>query len=549
MGRLKNLKIGEFSIVRGSDKQPANPEAVTTFYKSAPAGAKDGGDPTQKETAVSTQTQAAPAAQPKAKSLAGQIADALHTVLKGTTRTSVSTYTSRSESTDTIVEDGAGNPAPAGDGATTIVITDAVAKAAPAAADPKPDLTKVAQAATAQPAAAADPLDGIATALNAAFEPITKAVTALDSRLAAIESKSTGSQRVKSYPAAAIQVLDQQGAKFPEFAKFLQNVSGLTAGQKLTKATIVTTGWSYGLTLNEALAFIDYIVDESTLLKLIRTIRMPGKKHTIDKIGLGGNVLVKGTPGVDPGDTVSLSGPTQLELTAEEILAIVSIGDDVLEDNIEGEAFVQHLLRMIGASAANELEQAAIHADTAVADTGIMDRWDGWYKLAKAAGAHTIEAMTDADRYWPGAAGAKATKLLKAIPTKYRQDYRTLAWLLHNDLYLDYNDELATKGMSEAWQSITGMQDIPLRGIRNIRVPRMKTDMAFTHEATPYTDGTFVMCTDLRNLIFGIHREIKIEPQRQARKRATDFVLSMRAVPAIENGDAIGIYDHAKVKA
>jgi hypothetical protein len=52
----------------------------------------------------------------------------------------------------------------------------------------------------------------------------------------------------------------------------------------------------------------------------------------------------------------------------------------------------------------------------------------------------------------------------------------------------------------------------------------------------------------LQNLIFGIHRDIKLEPYRQPRKRATDYVLSMRATPQIENGDAIAIYDHAKVK-
>ena len=56
------------------------------------------------------------------------------------------------------------------------------------------------------------------------------------------------------------------------------------------------------------------------------------------------------------------------------------------------------------------------------------------------------------------------------------------------------------------------------------------------------------MLTDLRNLIFGIHRDIRIEPFRQPRKRCTDYVISMRAAVGIENGDAISIYDHAKVK-
>jgi hypothetical protein len=107
---------------------------------------------------------------------------------------------------------------------------------------------------------------------------------------------------------------------------------------------------------------------------------------------------------------------------------------------------------------------------------------------------------------------------------------------------------LASKGYSEAWQAITGMQDVPIRSIRNIRVPLLKTDMAFTYNSQNYTDGTFVMVTDLRNLIVGIQREIRIEPQRWARKRCTDWVISMRADVKIENADAIAIYDHAKVR-
>lgn len=523
MGKLRSLKIGEFSIVRGSDKQPANPEAVALFYKAE-------SKPKEKEVADNKQP-----AQPKKKSLAEQIADALHNVFKAqTTRTSVSTYTSRSESTD-VIDDGqsaAAEPGAAGEtgGATTVIITDAVEKTQPA------------QPAAAQAESTApDP----AQAVVKAMEPL---IAGLDTRLAKLEGQSLGSQRLKSFP-SSVQVNDNGAVKFPDFTKFLSSVSGLTPGQKLTKATITTSGWSYGLTITEANQFLDYVIDESVLLKQVRTIRMPGKKYRIDAIGLGSTVLKKGVAGTDPGDTVSLSGPTQIELSSEEVIAIVSIGDDVLEDNVEGDAFVQHLLGMIGRAAANEIEQAAIHGDTAVPDaTGIMDRWDGWLKLAAATGAHVTDAMGDADRYWPGADGAKGTALIKSLPTKYRLDYRTLAFLLHNDLYLDYNDVLAGKGFSEAWMAITGVTDVPLRSIKNVRVPRMKTDIAFTHDATPYTDGTVVMLTDLRNLIVGIQRDIKIEPQRQARKRATDFVLSMRAAIQIENGDAIAIYDHAAVK-
>jgi HK97 family phage major capsid protein len=480
-----------------------------------------------------------PAAEPQQKSLAAQIVDAVRLVIgkATTTRTSETVYNSTSRTVDTVTDDG--QPAAQDAGSTVVVISDAVQHTSPeAAAGP-------AAAAKAQPQP--DPVD-LAKEIGTALDPLVAAVSQLDSRIAAVEKRAAVSQKVKSMP-HFVSVESNSGEKFPEFAKFLAQVSGLTPGQKLTKATLTTSGWSYGLSLEEADRFLDYVIDESVLLKQIRTVRMTAAKHRIDKIGLGDRVLRKGQPGVDPGDTVAVPAPTAIELVASEVVGIVSVSDDLIEDNIEGEAFVQHLLGMIGRAAANEIEQAAIHGDTGAADpTGILDRWDGFYKLAKAGGAHVIEAMADTDRYWPGTNGGKATRLLKTLPTKYRQDYRTLAVLLHNDLYLDYMDELASKGYSEAWQAITGMQDVPIRSIRNIRVPLLKTDMAFTYNSQNYTDGTFVMVTDLRNLIVGIQREIRIEPQRWARKRCTDWVISMRADVKIENADAIAIYDHAKVK-
>jgi hypothetical protein len=524
MAKLRNLKLDEFSIVRGSTKTPANPEAVALVYKAAER--EEGNDLQIKKSEPKP-------AETKQKSLARRLADVIEGVLKAQTTTTVqssSTSQYSSEYTETVNSEAGAPPNASGDGSTTIVITDAVEKTTPAPA----------------PAAAAAGQDGDVGEVVKAIEPLAKAVVSIDSRLAKLESRPVGSQQVAK--SAGITVTDRSGAKFPEFTKFLSQASQLSPGQRLTKATITSSGWSYGLSMAEAAVFIDYVVDQSTLLKLCRTVQMPDKKYNIDKIGLGGKVLVKGTPGTDPGDTVSVSGPTQVQLDAEEVIAIVSIGDDTLEDNIEGDAFVQHLLNMIAAAAANELEEAAIHGDTTVPDAGILDRWDGWYKLAKAAGAHVVEAMTDTNRYWPGDAAAKATKLLKALPSKYRKDLRNLRCILPEDLYLDYSDELAAHGSSEGFMAITGIKDLSVRSVQHVRVPLLKTDMSFTYSATPYTDGTFVMFTDLRNLIFGIHRGIKIEPFRQPRKRCTDYVLSMRADAQIENGDAIAIYDHAKVQ-
>lgn len=523
MGRLKGLVLNEFSIVRGSDVQPANPEAVALVYKSTPK---------QKEQPMKETQKAG-----KTQTLKARLVNAVNEVLKGQ---QVRTVNSSSNYTETVTDDTPAGGEPDGEGVTVIVASTAATETPVEKTEPT----------TAAPAES-DPIPGITDVLKSVLSPVTAGMQSLGDRLAKLERAPAPSQAIGKFQSSGMRVSDNNPSKFPEFTKYLRDVSNLSPGQKLTKTTLTSSGWSYGLGFAEAGAFIDYIVDQSVLLKQCRTVKMPNQTYNLDKIGLGGKVLKKGTPGTDPGDTVSLSGPTQVRLSAQEVIAIVSIGDDTLEDNIEGDAFVQHLLGMVGRASANELEEAAIHADSAVSDTGILDRFDGWYKLAKANGAHVIEAMADSDRYWPGTApvGSKMTRILKAIPSKYRQDPAMLRCILNTDLMLDYLDSVATIAVPNAFLAVTGIQDVPIRLVPNVKVPYLSTTQSFTYSSTPYTDGTFVMVTDVRNLIFGIHREIKIEPYRQPRKRCTDYVLSMRCDAKIENGDAIGIYDHAKVHA
>ena len=519
---LRDLVIDGVALVVGSDRQPANPGAKVLVYKAAGAAGvrtsltnTDKGDPMVKKTEE---------AAPDTKGIGAIVKAALDSAkeaLAKATRTVDSTYTSTSTTKETYTPDPVSND--------PVMLT---APAPVAAAAPAVDLAGV-----------------VTKALVDALAPLTKAVETLDSRLVKLETEPTGSQVVtedKIVKSTGIQVRDRAMKMFPGFEK---SVLEQTGSDRLTKATIISSNLTYGLHNQEADRFIDYLVDESKLLSSIRLERMEGNTKWVDKLGLASKVLKKATPGVDPGDTVSVN-TARVQLVAKEVIAIVSIGDDTLEDNIEGDALLQHIIKMIVNSARNEIEEAVIHGDTAVADTYILDAFDGYYKLAKAGSANVVEAMTDANRFWPGTNGVKATKLIKALPTKFRVDKSKLAFILPPDLQLDYMDSLADKVSADAFGALVGRPDqdeLSLRLIKNFTVPRMKTNMSFTYSATPYTDGAFVMLTMLDNLILGMQRDIKIEFQRFARKRCTDAVVTFRLAPQVEETSAIAIYDHAKV--
>jgi hypothetical protein len=68
------------------------------------------------------------------------------------------------------------------------------------------------------------------------------------------------------------------------------------------------------------------------------------------------------------------------------------------------------------------------------------------------------------------------------------------------------------------------------------------------HFAVVTTDGSDCLLTYKNNLIIGLHRDIKIEPQRDAKAEGTFFYFSMRADVAIENVNGCVLIKHLKVK-
>lgn len=136
------------------------------------------------------------------------------------------------------------------------------------------------------------------------------------------------------------------------------------------------------LEAEEADRFIDYIIDESVLKNSARYIKMNKVTKNIRALGLGDSRFLY------PGSTFSSSNylktltQQKIPLTAKKMRGAVAIYDDDLEDNIEGDAFADHVMRMVAAKIANELEEIFWIGDTAsIGGFGADDTrslFDGW---------------------------------------------------------------------------------------------------------------------------------------------------------------------------
>jgi len=200
-------------------------------------------------------------------------------------------------------------------------------------------------------------------------------------------------------------------------------------GGEKAKTAILTSDFNatYDIPVDQEDGYWDKIIDYSAGLANVGVRFTNRNKVLLSELTLGTNGEDVWRPGVentDPGDTVT-ADTAEVTFTLEEVIAILSISDHTLEDQLEGGGLEAHLMRMIQATAGNEWEKAAFNGTkvgTANSSRGsITGCFDGFVQLANA-GGNVINAADYNDRYVDVAGETSNDKhmaALKTIPEKY----------------------------------------------------------------------------------------------------------------------------------
>lgn len=385
-----------------------------------------------------------------------------------------------------------------------------------------------------------------------------------------------------------------------------------------TKAEKIAKAFSGGdsstlVHLNNAQAdkFIDYVVDESVILKSSRVVRMDTPQKTIGKIGISDKILYPAQSGVALNTAKRVSAtPTKITLISQEVIGEVRLLDDELEDNIEGSAFKEHLMKMIAKKVANQLETVALYSRKVANPTDLLQMFDGFVKMIETEGVVVDANVGFSDRYIDK---SKLASLRKSIDTKYRKMLNK--WYMPDDVTIDYEvlyeatnntvskdsafgitftnanvmsterPVIKASGLNTTLTAspVAGATVINVTATTNLSVSDTITlalgqDKEFTTtvtaintlaltiaDALPYgydhtdaeentvkettLDGADVILTPDYNFIYGIQRDITIEPDRVPKERATDFVITMRIDVQVENPEMAGILKNVKIRS
>lgn len=262
--------------------------------------------------------------------------------------------------------------------------------------------------------------------------------------------------------------------------------------------------------------FIRNLIDQPTLLRLIRTVPMNSPSMEINKIGFGSRILRAGVEATAL-EANDRSKPTtgKVTLNSKEVIAEIRIPYQVLEDNIERGDLENTLLALIAERAALDLEELIIAGDTDSNDDYIA-LTDGVLELATSHVVDAAGATVSADIF---------NSVLKALPTKYRRNKAAMRLISSMDVEQDYRLASSSRGTSLGDAILQGTAALPVFGVPLVGAALMpNANMLFTNP---------------QNIVFGIQRAIRIESERLISERVVKIVLTARVALNIEEEDAL----------
>ena len=287
----------------------------------------------------------------------------------------------------------------------------------------------------------------------------------------------------------------------------------------------------------QARQFIDYVWDGTVLAKDGRRVTMRANTMELEKVNVGERVI----RAANQGDaTYTNAGATfsKVELTTKKIRLDWEVSSEALEDNVEGAALEDHLVRLMTNAFANDIEDLAINGDGTTGD--FLSIMEGFHHLETGNGdAHEYAATVSDNEFTPEILQG----VINALPRKYRALKSGLKFYAGTDAFQGIVKANGT-GSSNIWTEnyrnsyLAGTDQVigEARTTRVLGIPVMEV---------PYYPEGFVDLTFPSNRVWGIQRDITVNREYVAKKDTIEYTVFIRFGIQWEEEDAIAFVDAA----
>jgi hypothetical protein len=331
-------------------------------------------------------------------------------------------------------------------------------------------------------------------------------------------------------------------------AAALGNTATAAFGSITGPNAVNPTGVSGGILLPEqARRFIDYVWDATVLAKDGRKVTMRANTMEIEKVNVGERVIRAAAQGAPDYTNVGATF-SKVELTTKKIRLDWEVSTESLEDNIEGAALEDHLVRLMTNAFANDIEDLAINGTGTGADAflSIMPGFVSQVNQVAANDAHEA-AVTVANNEWTT---ATMQSIILAMPRKYRAVKSNLKFYAGTDAFqgIVKNNGTLADAVAEAFANRpagteTNRQayiDGNAQTIGNSRTTRV---LGVDVLEVPYYPAGYVDLTFPANRVWGFQRDITVNREYKPKKDTIEYTVFVRFGIQWEELDAVSYAD------
>ena len=298
----------------------------------------------------------------------------------------------------------------------------------------------------------------------------------------------------------------------------------------------------------QARRFIDYVWDATVLAKDGRRVTMRANTMELEKVNVGERVIRAAAQA--SGDYTNTGAQfTKVELTTKKIRLDWEVSAEALEDNVEGAALEDHLVRLMTNAFANDIEDLAINGDGSTGD--FLSIMPGFINKHQSNGDSHESVVTVSNDGWTPEV---MQNIILAMPRKYRALKNNLKFYAGTDAFqgIVKNNGTLADAIAEAFGSHAGAAGTPagrerylagtdqtFGGARTTRV------LGIEVQEVPYYPDGYVDLTFPQNRVWGFQRDITVNREYKAKKDTIEYTVFVRFGIQWEEEDAIAWADAA----
>ena len=296
----------------------------------------------------------------------------------------------------------------------------------------------------------------------------------------------------------------------------------------------------------QARRFIDYVWDATILAQDGRRVTMRANTMELEKVNVGERVIRAAAQAV--GDYTNAGATfSKVELTTKKIRLDWEVSAEALEDNIEGAALEDHLVRLMTNAFANDIEDLAINGDGSTGN--FLSIMPGFINKATNGDAHEA-AVEVTDNAWTPSV---MQSIINAMPRKYRALKNNLKFYAGTDAFggIVKNNGTLADAVAEAFSgqipgSTQANRQNYLDGLgQTFGGARTTRVLGIEVQEVPYYPAGYVDLTFPANRVWGFQRDIVVNREYKPKKDTVEYTVFVRFGIQWEEEDAISYADAA----